>query len=399
MRRPVPILLLLALSLASCTTTFEVRTSPGGALLARETGPGSDEGVVYKVLPSFAGAPRIQRTATSRVQLPVLGLRAVDLDANTAASLGAPPWRGVFVERVEQGSAAAAAGLRVGDVLVQAGDDNVHSRAQLDELIRTRMQPGEPVSLFVERWSSADADAERQRVQIELRPQAREVLDEVTESFKLESAPGLERLTGLQLGSVPAELSEAIWGRANTTLLVSGVTLGSPAYDAGLRAADRVLRVDGQAVASLDDVLQRLALHAAARGIPLGADELPQQPAPVGGQLGASRPGRLRLEVDGPLGPHEATLRLDASLDDDFEIHVPILTHYQSSPQRTRWSFLDFIFQFGFNYRSQVLNARTREPATSSKLSLLPFGMFEFSSSPTRDETTLFWFISWSSAR
>ena len=57
-------------------------------------------------------------------------------------------------------------------------------------------------------------------------------------------------------------------------------------------------------------------------------------------------------------------------------------------------SFLDFIFQFGFNYRSRYHPSATRAPQKSWRFSALPLGMFEFSKSPEgKRRNTFFWFI------
>ena len=79
--------------------------------------------------------------------------------------------------------------------------------------------------------------------------------------------------------------------------------------------------------------------------------------------------------------------------------HTPIIVDYTGRVDRTRTSFLDFIFQFGFNYRRTVGPSRTREPAKETYLSFFPLGMFEFERSATRSRNTLFWLITWSSRK
>ncbi|GJM22657.1 MAG: hypothetical protein DHS20C15_25720 [Planctomycetota bacterium] len=396
MRLPAFLILLAALSSSACHSDHWVTMHRSNSTLLLSESGENGEGLSYRALPSWRDAPRIQRTESRRVQQAVIGLRVADLDADIAESLGAPPWRGVFVERVERNSAGLAAGLRVGDVLIEAAGERVHSRGQLNDLVRTHMQPGEPTILVVERWASSSDDAPRERVEIELRPDAREVLDEVTETFQLESAPGVQRLTGLQLGGVSEDLSAQIWGRSAKTVLITNVSPGSPAYEAGLRAGDRVLQVDEAPVSELDDIVRAVAVRAEREGYHLREGEQPRVRS-TGGT--PDRSGRLKLDVSGPLGDHQARVAIDDELDEDVDVSIPILFDYASGIDHTHWSFLDFIFQFGFNYRSSVQHSQTREAAETSSLSLFPFGMFEFSSSPNHSETTLFWFITWTSDR
>jgi len=75
---------------------------------------------------------------------------------------------------------------------------------------------------------------------------------------------------------------------------------------------------------------------------------------------------------------------------------VPIVWKYHSRVDNTRWSFLDFIFQFGANYSSTYMSSKNRAPSKQWDLSLFPFGMFEFEEGPHGKHYTLFWFIHWS---
>ena len=79
-------------------------------------------------------------------------------------------------------------------------------------------------------------------------------------------------------------------------------------------------------------------------------------------------------------------------------LNIPILYDSSKSVDRTRWSFLDFIFQFGANYSSRDLRSDTREPLSEWDLSILPFGMFEFERGPKGSSTTLFWWIRFKSS-
>jgi len=97
------------------------------------------------------------------------GYLGVDLTALTPellAHFGVAGEHGVLVSRIEEGSPAAAAGLRVGDVLTRIDGDEVTSASRLAQLLRDRKE-GDVAS--VEYWrggklSTASATiAERER--------------------------------------------------------------------------------------------------------------------------------------------------------------------------------------------------------------------------------------------
>ena len=101
----------------------------------------------------------------------------------------------------------------------------------------------------------------------------------------------------------------------------------------------------------------------------------------------------MQIEVDGPLGPHQTTLAISDSITERSRFYVPILIDYESVCSESELGFLNFIFQFGFNYRSRVRPSETRAPVETSRLSILPLGMFEVNHGVRRSDYTLFWLI------
>jgi hypothetical protein len=107
--------------------------------------------------------------------------------------------------------------------------------------------------------------------------------------------------------------------------------------------------------------------------------------------------GRLRVSVDGPLGPHSSHVGLVQDVGDDIDFHFPVLLSIESDTPRTKWSFLDFIIQFGANYKSTYVHSSTRSQESVTDFSMLPFGMFGYSSCPDWTQWTFFWFITFTS--
>lgn len=75
-----------------------------------------------------------------------LGIRVQSLTTELREHFGAPPDRGVLVSEVESGRPADTAGVRVGDVIVAVGDEDVASPRRLAGLVR-RAPSGATLSL------------------------------------------------------------------------------------------------------------------------------------------------------------------------------------------------------------------------------------------------------------
>ena len=226
------------------------------------------------------------------------------------------------------------------------------------------MEPGKSVVIRV---SHAGADGSRSGAAIDIVPGSREVQETETNTIALETSTELEERTGLQLADVPADLAAEIWNEDSPRCYVSGVRVGSPAYLAGFRSGDRVTEYDGNAVAGYQTVLDGLR----------------------------SGETTLDLAVSGPLGSHSGPVSVVDSLETRKGFSIPLIIDYSSTIERTKTSFLDIIFQFGFNYRRTYEDSESRDVAKRSFFSLLPLGMFEFERTPTSSRNTLFWFITW----
>src|SRR5690606_25948491 len=83
-------------------------------------------------------------------QPPQFGLGLADVNAELRQRFGIEQTDGVIVTDVIAGSPAATAGLRVGDVLVAIGSDEVESAAQTAKRLR-EIDPSERVRLRIRR--------------------------------------------------------------------------------------------------------------------------------------------------------------------------------------------------------------------------------------------------------
>lgn len=150
--------------------------SPGnsGGALADRDGRVIGINVAY-LPPQQTGAENIgfaipSRTATTvadqiiengRAVHPYLGVYLSDLTSETARRFGSSVKTGALIEKVESGGPADTAGLRQGDVVTAAGNDQIQSSGDLLSALRN-YQPGDNLTLSVLR------DGQKETLQVEL---------------------------------------------------------------------------------------------------------------------------------------------------------------------------------------------------------------------------------------
>src|SRR5690606_9375229 len=140
----------------------------------------------------------------------------------------------------QEGTPAAKAGLRVGDVIVALDDQPIRTATQLISSLAQR-QPGEKVTLSVIR------DKKRRNFTVEL------------SQFEAEARTTLRRVSRAavdeRLGFRAAPLTRELIGRFQLDVdadergvVIVDVASGSPAAQAGLRAGQILLRLNGKEI-------------------------------------------------------------------------------------------------------------------------------------------------------
>jgi Do/DeqQ family serine protease len=177
-------------------------------------------GLGFAIPTSIARGVMNQLVATGEVRRGTLGLEAQDVDARLAQGLGLSEARGAAVTRVFGGSAAAAAGLKPGDVIVAANGERIDDRNALRNF-EGLQSVGSRVTLDVLR------DGKPLQLSTGLREQPRDVAG-------LELDP---RLDGATFAELPASLRQSGAGG----VLVEAVTRGSRAARNGLQKGDVIV--------------------------------------------------------------------------------------------------------------------------------------------------------------
>ena len=208
---------------------------------------GSNSGVSFAI-----PAALVQRAVESAVggakalQRPWLGVKLKPVDSDIAASLALAKPEGAVVTEIYPGSAAARAGLVVGDIILTADGAQVTDDASLGFAAQTH-RIGEDLVLKVRRGGG-----------------------EKTLSLKLESASGsgqkdMRTLTGRQplQGAVVATLSPAVADEYGLDPFEKGVVIVklTPGFAArfGFRPGDIIRQVDGKPVRTVSELSDALA--------------------------------------------------------------------------------------------------------------------------------------------
>lgn len=127
------------------------------AILSRT---GANQGVGFAVPAEQAIGSADQLIEQGFVRHPLLGISGIDVSPELAEEFGLEASRGAVVDAVQEGTGAAAAGLRAGDIIVAVDGDALATMSDLVAEVRRR-QPGEVVVLSIVRnGSELDVEVE-----------------------------------------------------------------------------------------------------------------------------------------------------------------------------------------------------------------------------------------------
>jgi serine protease Do len=204
---------------------------------------GGFQGLSFAIPINVALKVKDQIVSTGKATHARLGVTVQDLNQSLAESFGLKKPDGALIANVAPNSAAAAAGLKSGDVITEVNGEPVVRGGELSSLIGL-LAPGEKVKLKVWRdhapreveakLASADADKT-------------EVADANGEVQPGQLGLGLRALTRDERKQVGVEQG----------MLIENVA--GPAARAGIEAGDVLLAINGKPVQSIDQVKSVLA--------------------------------------------------------------------------------------------------------------------------------------------
>jgi predicted metalloprotease with PDZ domain len=197
-----------------------------------------------------------------------LGVTLKDVTAEKARDLKLPGEYGARVVSVEADSPAAKAGLQKDDVIVEFAGERVRSEAQLRRLIR-ETPVGRTVSLQVIR----DGQARTLSATLQSRTNVWHRVPEIhVPEMRVypDLAEPFYRGFSLQFGDRPSlgisgdelttQLASYFGVKQGKGVLVREVVAGSAAANAGLKAGDVIVAVDGKGVATVTELRKALEI-------------------------------------------------------------------------------------------------------------------------------------------
>lgn len=208
---------------------------------------GRGQGIGFAIPSRIAQWAAEQIVRTGRVTRGWIGLNAQNISPDLEDTFGAIA-TGAIVNQLDPRGPAAAAGVRLGDVIVEVDGQPVRNRHEVMRRVALR-GVGERLALTLRRG------ARRERVEFAttLRPGESPAPPGPPPAPPPEPGP-----TGFGMGidAVPPFLAERYGLEAGTGVVIVEVQRGGAADRAGLRPGDVIVQADGQPVRNIESVIE-----------------------------------------------------------------------------------------------------------------------------------------------
>ena len=215
---------------------------------------GGSVGIGFAIPVNQAKSVVTQLAANGRVTRGWLGVTIQPLTPELAKGFHVPGGGGALVSSVQDGSPAAQAGIKAGDVVTEYDGKKLAQPGDLSRLVAATAV-GRQVPLTVVR------EGKTMSLQVHV---AR--MDEPDQPKVAQSEQGKEPL-GLAVETLTPEVGRQLGLADARGVVVRGVRDSSPAEKAGIRAGDVITELDHQPVANAGDMKRLLAQHA--KGAPV----------------------------------------------------------------------------------------------------------------------------------
>ena len=191
---------------------------------------GGNVGIGFAVPTEIASSIMRQILDFGEVRRGLLGVSIADINPEVAEALNSPVNAGALITRVEPGSAAEDAGLKVDDIIVGVNDKKISGAAELRNTIGL-MRSGDEVEIEYFR------DNDKRKASTSLGQQ------------RPAATVGAE----IHPGPVGAQFAESSTAR-DGGVEVTAVEPGSPAAQRGLRAGDIITAINRRPIRSLNEL-------------------------------------------------------------------------------------------------------------------------------------------------
>jgi serine protease Do/serine protease DegQ len=202
---------------------------------------GGNVGIGFAIPINMARELMNQLIEFGEIQRGRLGIGGQTLSPELAKAFNIACCQGVVISRVEEGSAAEKAGLKVGDIVLAFNGRTLKDSADLRNALGLVRAGGE-IQLQVMR------DGQKRLIKAKV---------EAPKQERFEGRGLSRRLDGAVFGSVTKESSQS--GQIDGLVLLE-VVGGSPVWQAGLRQGDLIVSVNRQRVTNREEIERALKL-------------------------------------------------------------------------------------------------------------------------------------------
>jgi serine protease Do len=203
---------------------------------------GGSVGIGFAIPVNLAKSVVTQLASTGRVERGWLGVSIQEMTPTLAKGLGFDGSKGALVAQVTEGSPAAKAGLRQGDVIVELDGHAVIRTEDLPRLV-AGLPAGRQVPIKVRR--------EGKTLTLSATIAKLEDRESDVAAAQADGKPAL----GVTVAPITPEVAQAMSLPAGTKgVLVRDVRNGSPAAEAGLQAGDVIVQADRRPITSVEDL-------------------------------------------------------------------------------------------------------------------------------------------------
>ena len=203
------------------------------------TGRGGNIGIGFAIPINMARQIMDQLLTHGEIQRGRIGVQIQDLIPDLAEALGTSHERGAVVAQVIPGTPAEAAGIQIGDVIVEMNGEPVVGSSDLRNKVGL-LRVGDAVRLTIERDG---------------KPMTIELAVGERSEVALGAGSQIPQLKGVVLG--PLTPSSPLYEEVEGALVIE-VEVDTPAWNAGLREGDVIVEVNRREVKSTEEILEAL---------------------------------------------------------------------------------------------------------------------------------------------
>ena len=226
--------------------TFDLQGRVVGVNTAIYSPNGGSVGIGFAIPARVARATVNQLIDDGSVTRGWLGVSLRELDATFAAAIGRTSTKGAFIEDVLEGTPAEKAGLRAGDLVLRVDGQDIDDTIDLSRTVSS-YTPGEKVKVEFVR------DGEDRTLTVELGKRGSEDTVAENDVSANDNDTDVEARLGISVEPMSARLRDEfrLSEGGDDSLVVTGVSRGGAAAEAGLRPGMLILQVDGEPVSTL----------------------------------------------------------------------------------------------------------------------------------------------------